>query len=103
MVALAILANCAFSQTKSKPKDSTKNAPSGAPYRVKYDQVFTRNSDGSYSPIKTVQINGEIMGSDVPFKAGTSFGGVDVAAMAGHDLLIDTVKNIVIIRSIFKQ
>ncbi len=108
IIILAIASNCAFSQAKTKTKttDTAQRAPAAAPsataFRAKFDDLFKRNNDGSFSPVKPVQINGVVMGSDVPFKAGTTFGGVDVGAYEGHDMLIDTVKSVVIIRSFFK-
>jgi hypothetical protein len=103
IAALALSANGAFSQTKAKTTDTAKS-PSvtrTASFRVRYDQVFKRNDDGSFSAIQPVQINGETIGSGLPFTRGTTFGGVDVAAHEGHDLLIDTIKSVVIIRKIF--
>lgn len=105
IAALALSANGAFSQTKAKTTDTAKS-PSvtrTASFRVRYDQVFKRNDDGSFSAIQPVQINGETIGSGLPFTRGTTFGGVDVAAHEGHDLLIDTIKSVVIIRKIFWQ
>jgi len=101
LVAVLVLATaCAFSQTKTKGNDTAENAPvtTTTAFRVKYDYVFKRNPDGSYTPLHPVQINGEIMGSGASFTPGTPFGGVDIAAHAGHDLLIDTVRGVVIIR-----
>ena len=103
IIALAIAANYAFSQTTKKAIDTAKNdpVPSSTARRVTYDQVFKRNFDGSYSAIRPVQINGENIGSDVPFTRGTTFGGVDMAGYAGHDLLIDTSRRMIIIRKIY--
>jgi len=92
----------AFGQTRTK--DTSKNTPvtTNTAFRVKYDYVFKRNSDGSYTTQYPVQINGDIIGSGTSFQPGTPFGGVDVAAHAGHELLIDTVRRVVIIRKFLK-
>ena len=71
-------------------------------FRVKFDDVFKRNTDGSYSTLYPVQINGDIIGSGASFPVGTPFGGVDVGAYAGHDIMIDTVNRVVIIRRFLK-
>jgi len=94
----------AFGQSKAKAKDTSANTPTitNTAFKVNYDYVFKRNSDGSYSALFPVQVNGDIIGSGIPFTQGTPFGGVDVAAHAGHDLLIDTVKGVVIIRKFLK-
>ncbi|MDB5026240.1 MAG: hypothetical protein JWP78_3995 [Mucilaginibacter sp.] len=103
IAALASSVNCAFSQSRPKTTDTAKNqsVTRAVSFRVSYDQVFKRNTDGSFSAIQPVQINGETVGSGLAFFRGTTFGGVDVAAYEGHDLLIDTLKGVVIIRKIF--
>jgi len=79
IIILAIVSNCAFGQAKTKAKttDTAQRAPAtvSTAFRAKFDDVFKRNNDGSFSPIKPVQINGIVMGSDVPFNSGTTFGG----------------------------
>lgn len=100
LIVLAIATIDAFGQAKTKTGDTSKNTPvtTNTAFRVHYDYVFKRNTDGSYTTQYPVQVNGDIIGSGASFPAGTSFGGVDVAAYAGHDLIIDTVKRVVIIR-----
>lgn len=100
LIVLAITTIGAFGQTKTKTNDTANNTPitTNTAFKVKYDYVFKRNSDGSYSTLYPVQINGDMIGSGASFPPGTSFGGVDVAAHAGHDIMIDTVRKVVIIR-----
>jgi len=104
LAVLTITVIGAFGQSKTNTKDTSKNAPvaTNTAFKVHYDYVFKRNTDGSYSALYPVQINGDIIGSGASFPAGTSFGGIDVAAYAGHDLMIDTVKRVVIIRKFLK-
>jgi len=104
LVVLTIATIGAFGQTKTKTGDTSKNAPvtTNTAFRVHYDYVFKRNTDGSYTTQYPVQINGDIIGSGASFPPGTSFGGVDVAAYAGHDIMIDTVNRVVIIRRFLK-
>lgn len=105
LISLTAITVTAFGQSKIKTNDTTKDTPTttNTAFRVKYDYVFKRNTDGSYSTLHPVQINGDIIGSGASFPAGTSFGGVDVAAYAGHDLLIDTVNKVVIIRKFLNR
>lgn len=102
LIVLIATTTGAFGQTKTN--DTSKNTPvtTNTAFRVKYDYVFKRNSDGSYTTQYPVQINGDIIGSGTSFQPGTPFGGVDVVAHAGHDLLIDTVKKVIIIRKFLK-
>jgi hypothetical protein len=103
-IILTISTILAFGQSKAKTKDTAANIPTitNTAFKVRYDYVFKRNSDGTYSALYPVQVNGDIIGSGIPFAQGTPFGGVDVAAHAGHDLLIDTVKGVIIIRKFLK-
>jgi ABC-type glycerol-3-phosphate transport system substrate-binding protein len=100
---LALSANFAFSQTKPKTTDTAKSqsVTRTTSFRMRYDQVFKRNTDGSFSALQPVQINGETVGSGLAFTRGTTFGGVDIATYEGHDLLVDTLKGVVIIRKVF--
>lgn len=103
LIALAITSIGAFGQAKTN--DTSKNTPgtTNTAFRVKYDYVFKRNPDGSYTAQYPVQINGDIIGSGASFPPGRSFGGIDVAAYAGHDILIDTVNKVIIIRRFLKE
>ena len=104
LIVLATATIGAFGQFKTKTEDTSKNAPvtTNTAFKVHYDYVFKRNTDGSYTTQYPVQINGDIIGSGSSFSAGTSFGGVDVSTYAGHDLMIDTVRSVVIIRKFLK-
>jgi len=54
-----------------------------------WDQVFIVNADGSVSPRGPIAYNGiQLGGQGVRFGSGVSFGGVDFAAMRGHDMNI---------------
>jgi len=99
---LVLLGSFVFGQTKPKSTDTTKNqsVTRTASFRMRYDQVFKRNTDGSFSALQPVQINGETVGSGLAFTRGTTFGGVDIATYEGHDLLVDTIKGVVIIRKV---
>jgi uncharacterized membrane-anchored protein YitT (DUF2179 family) len=110
ILSLSIVTSLTFGQSKkinkAQPKDSTKSALAAKPlnttFRVRYDQVFKINENGSVSPLWPVQIGGVTMGRGVAFTQGVSMGGIDIASYKGHDLLIDTLKGIVIIRNIFQ-
>ena len=98
---LALLADGAFCQTKSRIDNNVdKNTAVTSPtaFKVSFDYLFTRNFDGTFSPNFPVQINGEIMGPGAPFTKVQAFGGINVGAYEGHDVMIDTIKKVVIIR-----
>jgi hypothetical protein len=56
------------------------------PAVIPYDVAFATNPDGSTSPRMPVDAFGVQMGEGVRFNPGTSFSGVDIAALKGHDL-----------------
>jgi hypothetical protein len=104
MTLLAIAASSAFCQTKKTAIDSAKanTVNPATAFSMRYDEVFKRNTDGSFSPIQPVQINGEAVNTGVQITPGASFGGVDVAAFEGHQLLVDTIKGVIVIRKFLK-
>jgi len=102
MIALALIAGAAFCQQQRQDNtiDTTKNTPvtSATAFRMHYDDLFKRNVDGSVSPVQIIQINGEILNSGVKIVSGETYGGINISAYAGHDMLVDTAKGVVIIR-----
>ena len=92
----------ALCQSKPAARDTTKTATgnTSTAFKVHFDYVFKRNGDGSLMTMHPVQINGEIIGSGLTFDPGTKYGGVNIGAYQGHDLLIDTVRNVVLIRKV---
>lgn len=101
---LAILFSLAiswgFAQTnKAQAKKDTLNLKNERPViRAHFDQIFKENENGSFTPIYTTNVNGTIMTPGVSFSPGVSFGGLDLSTLKGHDLAIDTVKGVVIIK-----
>jgi hypothetical protein len=104
IAALSLPAMAAYSQTKPSSADSAKASvvSSSTAFKMRFDQVFKRNTDGSYSPIRPIQINGEAVNTGVFITPGVSYGGVDVAAFQGHYLLVDTIRDVYIIRKFLK-
>lgn len=104
MAALSMPAMSAFCQSKLSPTDSAKAAtvsPSTV-FKMRFDQVFKRNTDGTFSPVMPIQINGEAVNTSVAITPGISYGGVDVTAFQGHELLVDTIRGVYIIRKFLK-
>jgi hypothetical protein len=100
---LALLADGAFCQSKSKTTDTAKNnnnseTISPTSFKVSFDYLFKRNFDGTFSPNFPIQVNGEIMGAGAPFTKIQAFGGINVGAYEGHSIMIDTIGKVVLIR-----
>jgi hypothetical protein len=103
LIVITLFANLAFSQTKTDSTLKLSSNTNNTAFRVKFEEVFINNGNGSFTPKYRTQIGGVTMGpGGVAFGQGVSFGGVDIASYKGHDLLIDTLKGVVIIRNIFK-
>ena len=102
MAILALVANYSFGQSKPKTIDTAINTPTPTTtaFKVPFDQVFKRNFDGTFSPLLPVQVNGEIMGAGRPFNRVTAFGGIVIGDFEGHQLLIDTVRGVVVLRKV---
>jgi hypothetical protein len=84
------------------PTITLDTATQTRPAVVPYESVFTVNADGSISPKVPVNAFGVRMGPGVTFGAGTSFGGVDIAALEGHDLQAYRNGSIVVIVGIHR-
>ncbi len=67
-----------------------------------YDDLFKHNADGSTSPIRPLEINGEMVGTDTKIVNGLKYGGIVLSAYLDHDMLVDTQRSVVIIRQIIK-
>ena len=67
-----------------------------------YDDLFKHNADGTISPIRPLEINGEMVGTDTKIATGVKYGGIDLSAYTGHDMLVDTQRSVVIIRQVVK-
>jgi len=57
--------------------------------RVRFDDIFQDNGDGTYSPRRTVRIEAVTFGPGVSFDANVEFCGVDIASYAGQDLEVE--------------
>jgi hypothetical protein len=92
----------AFCQARTKKTDTAQNTPvaTTTAFRMKYDDLFKHNTDGSVSPAQILQINGEMVNTGVKIARGVLFGGIDLGAAVGHDMLVDTVKGVVIVRKV---
>jgi len=95
----ALFAVCASAQTKSKT-DTTQPVPS--PFRMHFDDLFQKNPDDSTSPKQQLMINGEMVPTSTKLKNGVKYGGLDIMANSGRDLLVDTARGVVIVRGFVK-
>ena len=69
--------------------------------RVNFDSVFEENTDGSFSPKQRIRVGGVILSPGVSFREGVIFGGVNFSKYKGHDLEIETDKDIIVIKGIY--
>lgn len=61
--------------------------------RVRFNEIFTTNTDGSYSPKLPVDINGTQMTPGATFGGGVQFGGFTFGQLAGRDLGVRQLPN----------
>jgi len=102
-IVLCLCATVVFGQSKTKTIDTVKNTTaSKTAFKMHYDDLFRHNADGTISPKQILQINGEMVNTDTKIAAGTKYGGVDLSAYTGHDMLVDTLRGVVIIRQVIK-
>jgi len=101
LMILSLFAAPAFSQPRQKDT-AKKNAAAPSPFRMHYDDLFKRNADNTVSPVQLLQVNGEMVNTAARIAPGIKYGGIDIAAYAGHDVLVDTLRGVVIIRQFLK-
>jgi hypothetical protein len=90
-------------QSKKKMKDTIKTTGAvSSPFRMHYDDLFRKNADGSTSPVQPLMINGEMVPTSTKLINGVKYGGLDLLRNSGHDLLVDTLRGVVIVRKILK-
>ena len=103
---LLLLALGAFSQSKTKTKtvDTSERIPTpvSTAFRMHYDDLFGHNADGSVSPKQPIIINGEMIPTSTKITNGVKYGGVVIADYLDHDMMVDTVRSVVIIREFLK-
>jgi len=100
----ALFAAGVSAQSKSTNTDTSKTKPSGtpSPFRMHFSQVFRQNADASYSPIQPLMINGEMIPTSTRLKNGLKYGGLDIMANTTHDLLVDTLRGVIIVHGFVK-
>jgi len=106
VVVLAFWGGAAWcqSQRQDNTLDTSKNVPVNltTAFRMHYDDLFKRNTDGSISPTRLLEINGEMVNPSIKIAAGETYGGINISAYGGHDLMVDTAKGVVIVRKFLK-
>ncbi|MFI5160037.1 MAG: hypothetical protein ACHQHN_02115 [Sphingobacteriales bacterium] len=100
---LCLFAITTFGQSKRKTMDTVKSGPvTSTAFKMHYDDIFKHNVDGTISPKQILQINGEMVNTDTKIAAGAKYGGLDLAGDTGHDILVDTLRGVIIIRQVIK-
>jgi hypothetical protein len=95
----------AFGQARNKSTDTPKTKPAGikSPFRMHFNQLFRQNADNSYSPVLPLMINGEMIPTSTKLANGVKYGGLDLMANTNRDLLVDTLRGVVIVHGFVKQ
>ena len=68
--------------------------------KVPFNSVFEEKA-GKLTPKQRIRVGGVILGPGVSFGKGVSFGGINFLDYIGHDLEIETDKDIIIIKGIY--
>ncbi len=68
--------------------------------RVPFSDVFATNPDGSFSTRSQVQIGSAALSQGASFRPGALFSGVDITQYVGHDLEVEHVGGVVVVRGV---
>lgn len=71
--------------------------------RFTFFDIFQKNSDGSLTPRRTININGVTFGPGVAFGAGVSFGGIDFFKFLHHDIAADDENGVLVIKGFYER
>ncbi len=69
--------------------------------RMKFEDVFHTNANGSVSPKQPVKFGGISMNPGVMFTRGVVFNGIDIASYIGRDLEAEIVNNTIVISTFY--
>lgn len=99
---ILFLSSAAMAQHSKKTIDTARLAsPPATAFRMHFDQLFRQNADGTYSPSRPLEINGEIVSTATRITNGR-YGGVSILDNFGHDMMVDTARGLVIIHQFIK-
>ncbi len=70
--------------------------------KVKFDQVFTKNIDGTLSPLRPTRYGNITIRPGVTLGSGVVLGGIDFSHFSSHELEIEEEKDgTIIIKGIY--
>ena len=107
MLILVLLSGSVFCQVKpakkTKKRDTIKvvDVAERKLLTVKFSTIFKEEPNGDYTALYPVKINFYTIDKGGSFPAGGSIGGVTFESIKGHNLLIDTVKGVVIYKGVY--
>ena len=70
--------------------------------RINFSEVFQENLDGTITPKRSVQIGSAIIGPQLTFGNGVSFGGVNIFDFKDLPIEADEVGDILVIKGFYK-
>ena len=70
--------------------------------RYKFSDILQENPDGSLSPRVRINVNGVTLGTEVTFRQGVAFGGIDFFEHKNQDTAAEEQNGILIIRGFYK-
>jgi hypothetical protein len=97
-----LFAAAASAQAKTNDTSKTKPAGNPSPFRMHFTQLFRQNADASWSPVQPLMINGEMVPTSTRLKNDNKYGGLDLLGNSNRDLLVDTLRGVVIVHGFVK-
>ena len=109
---LVLLPSLAFCQSKPVLTKAAKKARRDSiraekqdfrvVFRIKFDKVFKIADNGEVVALYPVKLNTYMLQQNAVFPENELLGGISLNNIRGRDLLIDTVKGVVIYKGFFK-
>jgi hypothetical protein len=71
--------------------------------KYKFDEVFKENSDGSLTPVRSIQVHQTVFGPSASFRKGVAFGGINFHLYKNRDIAAEEKNGTLKIVGFFKD
>lgn len=71
--------------------------------RLRFHDIFRKESDGSLTPKRVINVNGITFGPGVAFGEGVSFGGVNFFEYEMYDIATEEINGVFVIKGFYKR
>ena len=71
--------------------------------RYEFNQIFSESADGSLTPRRTIRVGGATFGSNITFRQGVIFSGIDFFQIKGRAIEGDEEGEVLVIKGYYPE